>query len=190
MEKYIWNTNNYPLDVLGFMARFTSSAPELCSDYWSPVYGKIIITSDNTEDHIKYYINGLDKIDEISNNETIVWSKMCFIKRVLDTSFTNEQKKEIKELLGDDKQVFIQYYKNNNSYQNSKFIPNFVTTYTVIERDSQGRGNGGTQKFAGEEEAYIFQPDIYTYYYAELNDKKELDIYKLQFLNKNYSIIK
>ena len=188
MEKYIWNTNNYPLNVLGFMARFTSSEPTYCKDYWSPVYGKIIITSYNTEDHIKYYINGLNKIDEISNNETIVWSKMCCIKRVLDTSFTNEQKKEIKELLGDDKQVFIQYYFKN--YKLTKFTPNFVTTYTVIERDSQGRGNGGTQKFAGEEEAHIFQPDIYTYYYPELNDKKELDIYKLQFLNKNYSIIK
>ena len=188
MEKYIWNTNSWPFDVLGFMARFSSSAPELCSDYWSPVYGKIIITSDNTEDHIKYYINGFNKIDEISNNKIIVWSTLCYIKKVLDTSFTNEQKKEIKELLGDDKQVFIQY--NFKNYKLTKFTPNFVTTYTVIERDSQGRGNGLTQKFAGEEEAHIFQPDIYTYYYAELNDKKELNIYKLQFLNKNYSIIK
>lgn len=72
MEKYIWNTNNYPLNVLGFMARFFSSEPTYCKDYWSPVYCKIIITSYNTKDHIKYYINGLNKIDEISNNETIV----------------------------------------------------------------------------------------------------------------------
>jgi hypothetical protein len=188
MKNYIWNTNSCPLDILGFMAHFYSSEPTYCKDYWSPVYGKIIITSDNTEDHIKHYINKFNKIDEISNNKTIVWSTMCYIKRVLYTNFTNEQKKEIKELLEDDKQVFIQYYSKD--YKLTKFTPEFVTTYTVIERDRQGRGNGGTQKFAGEEKAHIFQPDIYTYYYAELNDKEELDIYKLQFLNKNYLIIK
>ena len=188
MEKYIWNTNNYPLDVLGFMARFTSSEPTYCKDYWSPVYGKIIITSDNTEAHIKYYINGFNKIDEISNNETIVWSKMCCIKRILYTNFTDEAIAEIKELLEDDKQIYIQYYIEN--YKFTKFAPDFLTTYTVIERDEYGRGNGGTQKFAGEEKAHIFQPDIYIYYYAEFNDKGKLDIYKLQFLNENYSIIK
>lgn len=187
MANYIWNTNSYPLNVLGFMAQFFSSAPELCRDYWSPVYGKIIITSDNTEDHIKYYINGLNKIDEISNNKTIVWSTMCCIKRILYTDFTNEAIAEIKELLGDDKKVFIQYSKYNKL---TKFAPDFITTYTVIERDEYGRGNGGTQKFTGENQAHIFQPDTYTYYYAEFNNKKELEVYKLQFLDKNYSIIR
>ena len=188
MEKYIWNTDSCPLDVLGFMAQFYSSEPTYCKDYWSPVYGKMIITSDNTEDHIKYYINKFNKIDEISNNKIIVWSKMCCIKRVLYTNFTDEAIAEIKELLVNDKQIFIQYYIQN--YRFEKFTPDFLTTYTVIERDEYERGNGGTQKYKGEEKAHIFQPDIYTYYYAELNDKKELDIYKLQFLNKNYSIIK